>query len=163
MKKSRIGNETKVASYVNWDSWSTPHNDSVHPTDMDGLIELNNEVLVLFEFKEEGKDIITGQKTALERIADSWDTSVQKDEYGKKIQKKSYVLKCEHPPVEGVEIKSSDAKVTSIYMCGQWNPLKQPVPVDSILTVIVDDFYSKNPKLSNLVIMNNARPLLNKI
>lgn len=42
--------------------------DTITPTDIDGVIDVRNQVLVLFEAKYGGKDVPHGQKVALERI-----------------------------------------------------------------------------------------------
>ena len=47
-------------------------NGKIHPTDIDALLEFDNEVLILMEVKRVGNEIPTGQRLALERICDSW-------------------------------------------------------------------------------------------
>ena len=41
---------------------------TITPTDIDGMIDYHNSVLVLFEAKLAGKDVPTGQRVALERL-----------------------------------------------------------------------------------------------
>ena len=47
----------------------------IHPTDIDVVLEFDNEVLILMEVKRKGNKIPTGQRLVLERIADSWHTN----------------------------------------------------------------------------------------
>ena len=42
--------------------------DSITPTDIDGLIEVRNQILVFFEAKLQDKEVPFGQKLALERL-----------------------------------------------------------------------------------------------
>lgn len=62
----------------NWDlalqrlDFTGLQNGAIHPSDIDGVIELNNDILVLLEIKRYGYEIQTGQKLVLQRIADRW-------------------------------------------------------------------------------------------
>ena len=49
-------------------------NGKIHPTDIDAVLEFDNEVLILMEVKRQGNDIPMGQKLVLERIVNSWHT-----------------------------------------------------------------------------------------
>ena len=49
-------------------------NGKIHPSDIDAVLEFNNEVLILIEAKRRGNEIPTGQRLLLERIVDSWHT-----------------------------------------------------------------------------------------
>lgn len=46
----------------------------IHPSDIDAVLEFNNELLILIEVKRKGLEIPTGQRLMLERICDSWHT-----------------------------------------------------------------------------------------
>lgn len=47
------------------------HVGSCYPTDIDGLIDLHNRCTVILEYKYKSKPLPTGQKIALERLADN--------------------------------------------------------------------------------------------
>tara|TARA_R110000765_G_scaffold11646_1_gene36752 strand:- start:71 stop:466 length:396 start_codon:yes stop_codon:yes gene_type:complete len=49
-------------------------NGAIHPTDIDAVLEFNNEALILIEVKRKGNVLNTGQRLVLERICDSWHT-----------------------------------------------------------------------------------------
>tara|TARA_R110000744_G_scaffold316051_2_gene422754 strand:+ start:32 stop:427 length:396 start_codon:yes stop_codon:yes gene_type:complete len=49
-------------------------NGNIHPTDIDAVLEFDNEALILIEAKRENNEIPTGQRLVLERICDSWHT-----------------------------------------------------------------------------------------
>jgi hypothetical protein len=49
-------------------------NGNIWPSDIDAVLEFNNEALILFEVKREGNPLTVGQRLLLERIADSWPT-----------------------------------------------------------------------------------------
>ena len=49
-------------------------NKKYHPTDIDAVLEFNNEALILFEVKKLGHHLPTGQRLLLERLVDSWHT-----------------------------------------------------------------------------------------
>lgn len=44
---------------------------NITPTDIDGLIEYHGKCFILLEYKHRGKDLPTGQRRALEAMADS--------------------------------------------------------------------------------------------
>jgi hypothetical protein len=47
-------------------------NGKIHPTDIDAVLEFDNDALILMEVKRVGNKIPIGQKLVLERICDSW-------------------------------------------------------------------------------------------
>ena len=49
-------------------------NGNIHPTDIDCVLEFDNDILILIETKKEGNKIPTGQRLLLERLIDSWHT-----------------------------------------------------------------------------------------
>ncbi|MBC8304197.1 MAG: hypothetical protein H8E55_51625 [Pelagibacterales bacterium] len=49
-------------------------NGLIHPTDIDAVLEFDNEILILIEVKKKGNKIPTGQRLALERICEAWRT-----------------------------------------------------------------------------------------
>ena len=54
--------------------FSGVQNVNIHPTDIDAVLEFDNEVLILIELKYKDSVIPTGQRLVLERICDSWHT-----------------------------------------------------------------------------------------
>ena len=69
MSLIRNRNQTRQAI-----DFSGIQNGKIHPTDIDGVLEFDNEVLILFEVKRFKNDIPIGQRLVLERICDSWKT-----------------------------------------------------------------------------------------
>jgi len=49
-------------------------NGNIHPTDIDCVLEFDNDILILIETKKMGNAIPTGQRLLLERLIDSWHT-----------------------------------------------------------------------------------------
>ncbi len=45
-----------------------------HPTDIDAVLEFDNEALILFEVKKIRNKLKLGQRLLLERLVDSWRT-----------------------------------------------------------------------------------------
>ena len=78
---SLIRNSKQVKQSIDF---SGIENGKIHPSDIDAVLEFDNEVLILIEVKRKGNIIPTGQRLLLERICDSWHT------------KKSIVLKVTH-------------------------------------------------------------------
>ena len=79
---SLIKNRNKVKQVIDF---TGVQNGKLHPSDIDGVLEFDNKVLILIEVKRKFKPIPTGQRLLLERISDSWHTN-----------EKSIVLKVEH-------------------------------------------------------------------
>lgn len=48
-------------------------NGVIHPTDIDVVLEFDDEFLILMELKTKGSRIPTGQRLVLERMVDSWN------------------------------------------------------------------------------------------
>ena len=49
-------------------------NGKIHPTDIDAVLEFDNEALILIEVKRKGSKLPLGQRLLLERLCDSWHT-----------------------------------------------------------------------------------------
>lgn len=70
--------ENKQRLIRNWDlanqrlDFTGLQNGAIHPSDIDGILEYDNEILILFEVKRSGCEIPTGQRLVLQRIADRW-------------------------------------------------------------------------------------------
>jgi len=88
----------------------------IHPTDIDVVLEFNNEVLILMEVKRKGNIIPTGQRLVLERIANSWHTN------------KSVVFYVTHDfKNDEKDIPLHKCNVESIYLNKKWKPAKQDI------------------------------------
>ena len=85
-------------------------NGKIHPSDIDAVLEFDNDVLILIESKHKGSKIPTGQRILLERICDSWHT------------KKSCVIKVEHDfDKDDIDVPIERCKVTAVYFNGVWS------------------------------------------
>jgi len=74
MKGSTIRNRKKVAVPVDFNI----SNGTIGGCDIDFVLEFNNELLILVEFKEKGVEIPTGQRLMLERVINAWRDSGKK-------------------------------------------------------------------------------------
>ncbi len=94
----------------------------IHPTDIDVVLEFDNEVLILMEVKRKGNKIPTGQRLVLERIANSWHTD------------KVVVLYVTHNfKNDNKDIPLKECNVESIYLGRVWKESKRQISlVDTI-------------------------------
>lgn len=103
---SLIRNRKKVRQVIDF---TGVQNGNMHPSDIDAVLEFDNEILILIEVKYKFKKIPTGQRLLLERICNSWHT------------KKSIVLKVEHDFDNDEEnIPLDKCVVTGIYYDKKW-------------------------------------------
>tara|TARA_R100000654_G_scaffold14554_2_gene31383 strand:- start:14783 stop:15175 length:393 start_codon:yes stop_codon:yes gene_type:complete len=85
-------------------------NDKIHPSDIDAVLEFNNEALILMELKNyNSKGIPMGQRLLLERIVDSWPT------------RKAIVLEIRHDQLGTDAIQLHLCTVCNIYISGKWH------------------------------------------
>ena len=88
----------------------------IHPTDIDVVLEFDNEVLILMEVKRKGNLIPTGQRLVLERLANSWHTN------------KCVVLYVTHDfKNDEKDIPLDKCSVDSIYLSKKWKPATQEI------------------------------------
>ena len=70
--------DNKQRTIRNWDlanqrvDFTEFQNGKTRPCDIDGVLEYDNEILILLEIKRAGCEIPTGQRLVLQRIADRW-------------------------------------------------------------------------------------------
>lgn len=84
-------------------------NGAIHPSDIDAVLEFDNEALILIEVKRQGSKIPKGQRLLLERVCDNWGTP------------KSIVLYCTHTfQDDSVDIPAELCTVYETYYKGQW-------------------------------------------
>jgi len=109
--KGLIRNRKRVKQVIDF---TGVQNGKLHPSDIDAVLEFNNEVLILIEVKYKYNKIPTGQKLLLERICDSWHTD------------KSAVLKVEHDfNNDDVNIPLEKCRVSAIYYDKKWTYYKE--------------------------------------
>ena len=97
-------------------------NGKIHPTDIDAVLEFDNEALVLIEVKRINNNIPIGQRLVLERICDSWHTD------------KSIVLFVTHNfKNDLVDIPLVECVVKKYYINGNWNELITDNSLKSVL------------------------------
>jgi hypothetical protein len=110
---SLIRNRKKVRQVIDF---TGVQNGRMHPSDIDAVLEFNNDVLILMEVKYRRQPIPTGQRLLLERIVDSWHTD------------RSCALKVEHDFTDDDEnIPLHTCLVTGFYNCRHWVYYKDPV------------------------------------
>jgi hypothetical protein len=94
----------------------------IHPTDIDVVLEFDNEILILMEVKRKGNKIPLGQKLVLERIANSWHTS------------KVVVLFVTHNfKNDDKDIPLKECDVDSVYWKGKWKSSKRNITLTETL------------------------------
>jgi len=94
----------------------------IHPTDIDVVLEFDNEVLILMEVKRKGNKIPIGQRLVLERIADSWHTN------------KVVVLYVTHNfKNDDKDIPLNECNVDSIYINKEWKEAKNEITLSNTL------------------------------
>ncbi|WP_341216113.1 hypothetical protein [uncultured Wocania sp.] len=108
----------------------------IHPTDIDVVLEFDNEVLILMEVKRIGNKIPIGQRLVLERIANSWHT------------KKSVVFYVTHDfKNDNKDIPLDKCSVESIYLKKEWKPAKQNINLIDCLKGFSEKWNIKKLKL----------------
>tara|TARA_R100001463_G_scaffold73845_1_gene127724 strand:- start:943 stop:1335 length:393 start_codon:yes stop_codon:yes gene_type:complete len=103
--KSLIKNRDRVKQVIDF---TGVQNGKMHPSDVDAVLEFDNEALILMEVKYKFNKIPRGQKLLLERIADRWG-------------EKAIVLKIEHNfNNDKLNIPLNECEVTQIYYNKKW-------------------------------------------
>tara|TARA_R110001632_G_scaffold70241_1_gene163688 strand:+ start:4447 stop:4851 length:405 start_codon:yes stop_codon:yes gene_type:complete len=113
IRMSLIRNSNQVKQAIDF---TGVENGKIHPSDIDAVLEFNNEALILIEVKRVGNAIPTGQRLLLERICNSWHTD------------KSIVLKVTHNfKNDGSDIPLSLCEVEACYYKKAWHTKKAPL------------------------------------
>jgi len=98
-------------------------NGKIHPSDIDAVLEFDNEVLILIEVKRQGNIIPIGQRLLLERLCDNWITN------------KSIVLKVTHNfKNDDLDIPLMLCNVEQCYFNKKW--IKKQLPLKEALIKI---------------------------
>jgi hypothetical protein len=106
--KSLIRNRNLVKQVLDFTGLQ---NGKMHPSDIDAVLEYDNDALILMEVKRKGRKIPTGQRLLLERLNDSWHN-----------QDKAIVLKVVHQfDDENMKIPIEQCSVEMCYYKGAWN------------------------------------------
>jgi len=101
-----IRNSKQVCQSIDF---SGIENGKIHPSDIDAVLEFDNDALILMEVKRKGNEIPLGQKLLLQRICDNWKNN------------KSVVLYITHEFFDvSKDIPLSECIVKSIYWNGHW-------------------------------------------
>ena len=110
---SLIRNSNQVKQAIDF---SGIESGKIHPTDIDVVLEFNNEVLILMEVKRKGNNIPVGQRLVLERIANSWHTD------------KVVVLYVTHEfKNDKKDIPLKECNVERVYLKGEWKAAKKEI------------------------------------
>jgi hypothetical protein len=89
-------------------------NNKIHPTDIDFVLEFDNDILILGEVKKEGNKLPIGQRLVLERMVDKWGS-------------KGIALKVIHNHLDdNTDIPLLDCCVEAYYIEGKWTVLNTP-------------------------------------
>ena len=108
----------------------------IHPTDIDVVLEFDNEVLILMEVKRKGNLIPIGQRLVLERIANSWHTN------------QVVVLYVTHNfKNDNKDIPLSECNVDSIYINKEWKEAKEEISLMNTLRGLSKKWNIKKFKL----------------
>jgi len=83
-------------------------NGKIHPSDIDAVLEFDNQHLLLFEVKLKGVQVPLGQRLMLQRIIDSWS-----------IFKFGTVVYCEHNVTPPQTVYLKDCEVIGVYNKGE--------------------------------------------
>ncbi len=113
--KSLIKNRDRVKQVLDF---TGVQNKKMHPSDIDAVLEFDNEVLILMEVKYKFNKIPTGQKLLLERMANRWG-------------EKAIVLKIEHSfNNDKLNIPLDKCEVTQIYYNQKWTIIERTNVID---------------------------------
>ena len=109
-------------------------NGLMHPSDIDAVLEFDNDILILMEVKKQGIEIPVGQKLLLERISQSWHTP------------RSVVLKVEYLNIfkDDEDVPLDQCYVTEFYFNKKWRDTKKPVNLVMALNVLGKKWKNEN-------------------
>ena len=116
---SLINNSDRVKQAIDF---TGVQNGSMHPSDIDAVLEFDNKFLILMEVKYKDAFIPTGQRLLLERMANAWCAN---------LGKKAAILKVSHNfKDEKKDVPLDKCEVTYVWdMIGKWKQLDKPIPL----------------------------------
>ena len=103
--------------------------DTITPTDMDALIEYKNRLYVFMEVKMVNKQVPTGQKIALKRLADDIH------------DKPAFVMIGEHNVFDVTKpINLATCQLREYYFnkTGRWNKAKKPITIRESVEILME-------------------------
>lgn len=108
-------------------------NGVIHPSDIDAVLEFDNDILILIEVKKVNNEIPLGQKLLLERICCAWRTN------------RSVVVKVEYQDVYDVNenIPLEACFVTEYYHRYRWKKTKENYPLRNFLNYLGERWENK--------------------
>jgi|TARA_S200002703_G_scaffold130043_2_gene117260 hypothetical protein len=125
---SLIRNRNQVKQVIDF---TGVQNGKLHPSDIDFVLEFDNNVLILGEVKRKYNKIPTGQKLILERIVDRWGEG-------------GMALKVEHEyKDENTDIPLVKCFVTARYYNGVWTYYKDSIDFITYVNKIGEHFNCK--------------------
>ena len=84
-------------------------NSKIHPSDIDAVLEFNDEYLILFEVKLKGVSVPYGQQRLFKAIANAWQI----------VNKEAFVVYCQHETSTDEIINMANTTVTRVYHNGK--------------------------------------------
>lgn len=109
---SLIRNKKRVRQVIDFTGVSRG---KIHPSDIDAVLEFDNEAVIFIEAKFGASPIPTGQRLLLERLTDSW------------YNDKSVTLHVTHTGGDGDSIPLADCRVRFYYHQGRWTSTDKPL------------------------------------
>lgn len=97
---------------------------SIFPTDIDGVIELQDKLWIFFEIKGNGKEIPLGQRLFLERTVDALN-SIE--------GKRAVAYIADHNTVWHEDIDAAACQVREMRVNGIWRTPKRPVTLQEAI------------------------------
>lgn len=117
---SRIKNPHLMAQLVDFGGLNI--DGRIYPTDIDGIIEYKNTEYIIFEIKYKGSEVSLGQRLALERMVNDFETA----------GKRAVVMVCEHTVADYTKpVFAAFCKVREVYCSGDkhWRKLTDKILV----------------------------------
>lgn len=97
-------------------------NGLIHPTDIDAVLEFDNEAIIFIEVKRKGNTLPIGQRLLLERLTKNWKT------------KKAIALFLTHTNYNSNElIDLKNCELNKYYRNGKWETPKKEYTLAEIL------------------------------
>lgn len=125
---SLIRNRNQVKQVIDF---TGVQNGKMHPSDIDFVLEFDNQLLILGEVKRKYNKIPTGQKLILERIVDAWGDG-------------GIALKVEHQyEDDNTNIPLDECFVTARYYKNEWTYYKNKIDFISYINKIGEHFNCK--------------------
>jgi hypothetical protein len=123
MQRGKIVNRQYAAQLRNFSGLLFGKNNTITPTDIDGLIEYENKGFIFIEAKYGKTDIPYGQKLALQRLVDN-------------LKKQSILFVARHNS-DG-DIDMANAIVTEYYYQGGWREFDRPFTLKQCIDAFID-------------------------